>query len=307
MVPTVRTAAELRARVAAWKAEGARIGVVPTMGALHEGHLSLVRAARAECDRVIVTLFVNPRQFEDAADLAAYPRTEAEDAAKLAPLGIDLLYAPQVEEIYPPGFGTKVSVPGLSRGLCGDHRPGHFDGVATVVTKLLRQTGADRAYFGEKDYQQLLIVRRLARDLDLDVEIIGCPTVRAPDGLALSSRNGRLDPGARAAAAALPAALMAAARRIAAGEDARTVSAETRRALEEAGFERVEYLELRRADDLAPVSGVAEAPARLLAAAWIGGVRLIDNVPVAARMPGHGPGGDPHQAPRAAEIGSSPA
>lgn len=307
MVETVRTVAALRNRVAAWKAEGARIGVVPTMGALHEGHLSLVGRARAECDRVIVTLFVNPRQFENAADLAAYPRTEAEDAAKLAPLGIDLLYAPDVEEIYPPGFGTRVSVPGLASGLCGDHRPGHFDGVATVVTKLLRQTGADRAYFGEKDYQQLLVVRQLARDLDLGVEIVGCPTVRAPDGLALSSRNGRLDAGARAAAAALPAALAAAARRLAAGEEGASVLAEARRSLEKAGFERVEYLELRRASDLAPLLRLAEEPARLLAAAWIGGVRLIDNVPVTAEAPGRGAGADRNQAPSAAETGSSSA
>lgn len=277
-----RTVPELRTIVAGWKAAGARVGVVPTMGALHAGHLSLVQAARAGADRVIVTLFVNPRQFDNAADLSAYPRTEAADAALLGPLGVDLLYAPVPEAIYPPGFATTVSVAGVSEGLCGAFRPGHFDGVATVVTKLLLQTGADRAFFGQKDWQQFRLVSRLAADLDIPVEIVGCPTVREADGLALSSRNVRLGARERAVAPALAAALNRAASAIAEGVPAATAIAEARAAVEAAGFERVEYLELRREADLAPAEDAAE-PSRLLAAAWLGGVRLIDNVAVPAR------------------------
>lgn len=195
----VRIVCELRSIVAAWRREGLRIAVVPTMGALHEGHLSLVRAALAKADRVIVTLFVNPKQFNNAADLAAYPRTEHDNAAKLASVGAHILYAPNAADIYPPGFATTVSVSDVSEGLCGAFRPGHFDGVATVVTKLLLQTGADLAFFGEKDFQQLHVVRQLVRDLDIPVEIIAGPTVREADGLALSSRNARrAPPGASA-------------------------------------------------------------------------------------------------------------
>src|SRR5690606_28194043 len=196
----VRAVADLRTIVAGWRREAASIAVVPTMGALHEGHLSLVRAALEKADRVIVTLFVNPKQFNSAADLAAYPRTEVEDAAKLAPLGAHLLYAPDAAEIYPEGFATAVSVGGVSEGLCGAFRPGHFDGVATVVAKLFLQTGADLAFFGEKDFQQLHVVRRMARDLDIPITVIGCPTVREEDGLALSSRNVRLSTTERRAA-----------------------------------------------------------------------------------------------------------
>lgn len=283
--PILRNRDDLRATVAAWKAAGARVGVVPTMGALHDGHLALVRAARAGADRVIVTLFVNPRQFNSPADLAAYPRTEEADAALLAPLGADMLYAPDPDQIYPEGFATTVSVAGLTEGLCGAFRPGHFDGVATVVAKLLIQTGADRAYFGEKDYQQLLVVRRMARDLDLPVEIIGCPTLRAADGLALSSRNARLSPQGRARAATLPAALHRAALAIGTGGAAAAEAlAEAEAAILAGGFERLEYLELRRAADLAPATDRTE-PMRLLAAAWIEGVRLIDNVAVAPTDP----------------------
>jgi len=277
--PIIRRRDELRATVAVWKSAGARVGVVPTMGALHEGHLSLVRAARAGADRVIVTLFVNPRQFNNAADLAAYPRTEAEDVAKLAPFGVDMVYAPDPEEIYPEGFATTISVSGVSEGLCGAFRPGHFDGVATVVAKLLIQTGAERAFFGEKDYQQLLLVRRMARDLDLPVEIVGCPTVREDDGLALSSRNVRLSLQARRKAPALATALHRAAAAIAAGGAVVATLAEAEAAILAAGYERLEYLELRRAGDLTAAAD-AEAPSRLLAAAWLDGVRLIDNVAV---------------------------
>ena len=199
-VPITRLRFELRAAVAAWKVAGARVAVVPTMGALHAGHLALVEAAKADADRVIVTLFVNPRQFNNAADLAAYPRTEAEDAEKLAPLAVDMLYVPDAEQIYPPGFATTVSVAGVSDGLCGAFRPGHFDGVATVVTKLLTQTAADRAYFGEKDFQQIAVIREMVRQLRIPVEIIPCPIVRGEDGLALSSRNTLLDTDHRTAA-----------------------------------------------------------------------------------------------------------
>ncbi|MFN6956369.1 MAG: pantoate--beta-alanine ligase [Acetobacteraceae bacterium] len=277
----LRTVAALRAETRTWRAAGLRIGVVPTMGALHEGHLSLVRLALAQADRVIVTLFVNPRQFENAADLAAYPRTEAEDARKLAPLGAHVLFAPDVAEMYPPGCATTVSVRGVSEGLCGAHRPGHFDGVATVVTKLLLQTEADVAVFGEKDFQQLQVVKRLVADLDIPVGILPGPTVREADGLALSSRNVRLSAEARRAAPALFRALSDAAARIAAGEPAAAPVADARAAVLAAGFDRVEYLELRAEDDLAPLLR-AERPARLLCAAWLDGVRLIDNVAVPA-------------------------
>lgn len=294
--PIVRRLADLRAMVGNWKAAGERVGVVPTMGALHAGHLSLVRAAREGADRVVVTLFVNPKQFNSAADLAAYPRTEQDDAAKLAGLGVDVLYAPDADQIYPPGFATTISVAGVAEGLCGAFRPGHFDGVATVVAKLLIQTGADRAFFGEKDYQQLLVVRRLVCDLDLPVEIVGCATVREADALALSSRNVRLSPEARAAAPALAVALHRAALAIShGGAPVAATLADAEAAILAAGYERVEYLEFRRADDLAPADDAA-APSRLLAAAWIDGVRLIDNMPVPEvrrRPEGRRPRADP--------------
>lgn len=278
-IPIVRTVAELRKAVAAWRKEGLKIAVVPTMGTLHEGHLSLVRAALERADRVIVTLFVNPKQFNSAADLAAYPRTEHEDAAKLAPLGAHMLYAPDGAEMYPVGFATTVSVVGVSEGLCGAYRPGHFDGVATVVVKLFLQTGADLAFFGEKDFQQLHVVRRMARDLDIPVEIVACRTVREEDGLALSSRNVRLSANDRQAAPRLAAILFEAADRLGAGASAGSVLAEARTAILVAGYGKVEYIELRADDDLAPLD-TAERPARLLVAAWLGDVRLIDNVSV---------------------------
>jgi pantoate--beta-alanine ligase len=184
---TIRDLAALRARVRDWKSAGEVVGVVPTMGALHPGHLSLVAAAKAACDRVIVTLFVNPKQFNSPEDLAKYPRTEESDAAMLAPHGVDVLFAPDAASVYPPGFATKVTVERLAEVLCGAHRPGHFDGVATVVPKLLLMTGADNAFFGEKDWQQLQIVRRLVTDLNIPVKITGCPTIREADGLAMSS------------------------------------------------------------------------------------------------------------------------
>lgn len=278
----VRSRRALARLTARWKREGEVIGVVPTMGALHAGHLSLVRRAKAQCRRVIVTLFVNPRQFDNAADLAAYPRTERSDWAMLKPLGIDVLYAPPAAEIYPSGHCTTVSVAGFSRDLEGRFRPGHFDGVATVVAKLFLQTGADRAYFGEKDFQQLALVTRMAADLDIPVRVIACPTIREPDGLAMSSRNRRLSPAARDIAPALAANLFEAARRIEAGGSPAACLRQAQRRILAAGFAKVEYVELRSAADLSPLARV-DRPARILAAAWLDGVRLIDNVKVAAR------------------------
>ncbi|NDV99150.1 pantoate--beta-alanine ligase [Salipiger sp. PrR002] len=279
MIPILRTKAALREAVLGWKRAGETLGVVPTMGALHAGHMSLVEAAKADCDRVIVTIFVNPKQFNSASDLENYPRTEVADAEKLAPFAVDAIYAPGPDQIYPEGFATTVSVTGLTEGLCGAHRPGHFDGVTTVVSKLFLQTLADRAYFGEKDYQQLQVVTRMARDLDIPCEVIGCPTVREEDGLALSSRNMLLPPETRAAAPALNRVMRQMAERLLDDESFGPVRAQAEAALREAGFSEVEYLELRAADGLAPLTR-PDRPARLLAAAWLGGVRLIDNIAV---------------------------
>lgn len=277
-VPIIRGAGELAALIGDWRAEGATIGVVPTMGALHEGHLSLVRAAQGECDRVIVTLFVNPRQFNNPEDFAKYPRTEDADAAILAPLAVDALFVPDAAEVYPPGHATVVSVGGIGTLLEGAHRPGHFDGVATVVALLLNLTRADRAYFGEKDWQQLQVVRQMVADLRMPVCIVACPSVRAEDGVALSSRNQRLSPDARRRAAAIPQALTAAARAIEGGAAPEPVLEDARATLRDAGLGPLDYLELRDALSLAEPRPGHEA--RLLVAVWLDGVRLIDNVPV---------------------------
>ncbi|QEU10774.1 pantoate--beta-alanine ligase [Paracoccus yeei] len=277
-VPIIRGAGELAALIGDWRAEGATIGVVPTMGALHEGHLSLVRAAQGECDRVIVTLFVNPRQFNNPEDFARYPRTEDADAAILAPLEVDALFVPDAAEVYPPGHATVVSVGGIGTLLEGAHRPGHFDGVATVVALLLNLTRADRAYFGEKDWQQLQVVRQMVADLRMPVRIVACPSVRAEDGVALSSRNQRLSPDARRRAAAIPQALTAAARAIEGGAAPEPVLEDARATLRDAGLGPLDYLELRDALSLAEPRPGEEA--RLLVAVWLDGVRLIDNVPV---------------------------
>ncbi|MEX3010997.1 pantoate--beta-alanine ligase [Hoeflea sp. TYP-13] len=281
-LPIVRTVAELRKTVAGWRRDGANVAVVPTMGALHEGHLSLVQAARKDADRVIVTLFVNPKQFNNASDLSGYPRTEESDAAKLAPLGTDLLYAPGVDEIYPEGFSTNISVDGVSQGLCGAHRPGHFDGVATVVTKLFLQTGADLAYFGEKDFQQLQVVKQLVRDLDIPIEVVGCPTVREEDGLAMSSRNVHLSEPQRRSAPSKSEILFDVARRLSRGAPVDETLASGKQAILDAGFDEVEYLELRADEGLLPIDRL-DRPARLLSAAWLGETRLIDNVKVEPR------------------------
>jgi pantoate--beta-alanine ligase len=279
-LPVARSVAELRQHVAAWRSRGERVGLVPTMGALHEGHLALVEAAQAAGRRVVVSIFVNPRQFGPREDFASYPRPEADDLAKLSEAAADLVFIPTVDEMYPDGFATTISVGGPSEGLCGAQRPGHFDGVATVVAKLLTQAMPDAAYFGEKDYQQLMVVRRLARDLNLPVEIVGVPTVREADGLALSSRNVYLSAEERRIAPGLYRTLCEAGAAITRGEPPAPILRRAFAALGDQGF-RVEYLELRDAAALAPLSNTPTAPARLLAAVHLGRTRLIDNVAVA--------------------------
>lgn len=274
---TVHTVAALRARVSVWRRTAHRVALVPTMGALHDGHLSLVAAAKARCDRVIVTIFVNPRQFNDPKDYASYPRTEEDDARKLSRFDIDALYVPDPDQIYPEGFSTTVSVAGLTDVMDGVHRPGHFDGVATVCTKLFVQSTATDAFFGEKDYQQLQVVRRLARDLDLPIEIHGCPTIRDIDGLALSSRNLLLSDRARAIAPRLFEEMEAIAEGLRQGHDFGELQRSAIDRLEKSGFTKVEYLELRAADNLQLLDAPTR-PARLFAAAWLAGVRLIDNI-----------------------------
>ncbi len=277
-VQTVRDLKGLRDAVAAFRADGAGIALVPTMGALHAGHMALIEAARRPGTKVIASIFVNPKQFGPDEDLARYPRREAADARLLSEGGCDLLWLPPVEVMYPDGFATNIGVSGVSDGFDGAARPGHFDGVATVVTKLFNQTGADTAYFGEKDYQQLAVIRRCVADLDMAVEIVGVPTQRDDDGLALSSRNIYLDAEQRAKAVALPRALGVAARAIGRGDDADTALAEARATLVAAGFD-VDYVALADAETLA-ADPAADRPRRLLAAARMGATRLIDNIVV---------------------------
>jgi pantoate--beta-alanine ligase len=277
---TVHTVDDLRRAVRGLRAEGRRLALVPTMGALHEGHMSLIRAGRRHADAVCVTIFVNPTQFGPNEDFAAYPRQMQEDRALLERVEVDLLFAPAVEEMYPEGFATTIHVAGLTEGLCGAERPGHFDGVATVVTKLLLQAQADVAMFGEKDYQQLLVVTRLARDLDIPTRIQGSPTWREPDGLALSSRNKYLSAEERKVAPALHRALQDVAAQFRAGEAIAPHAAAAARRLLAAGFAAVDYLEVRDAQTLAPLAHADGRAARVLAAARIGSVRLIDNVAV---------------------------
>ena len=274
-----RTVAAMREHVAQWKAEGDLVAVVPTMGALHDGHLALVRAAQRDCSRVIVTIFVNPTQFAEDEDLDAYPRGEAADLEKLQALAADLAFLPGGDQMYPNGFATSVRIEGLTEVLCGLGRPAHFGGVATVVSKLFNQSQADRAYFGEKDYQQSLVVRRMARDLDIPIEIVPVPTVREPDGLAMSSRNMYLSKAQRAVAPALYRVLCGMAKRMTEGETASAAINWGRAALESAGFDRIEYLEVRNAETLAPIDGAARN-ARVFVAAHMGETRLIDNVAV---------------------------
>ena len=280
-LPIARTVADLRAQVAAWKRAGERVAMVPTMGALHDGHLSLVTLAKAHADRVVASIFVNPTQFAPHEDFDASPRGEARDAALLATAGCDLLYAPAAAEMYPGGFATTITVSGVSAPLDGEARPGHFAGVATVVAKLLTQCGCDAGVFGEKDYQQLQVIRRMVRDLDLPVAIIGGPTTRAADGLALSSRNAYLSESERATAGKLNLILSQAAIALAAGAAVSDVEAAGILELKALGFDPIDYLEARAAEDLARLGpGPIDRPARILVAARLGKTRLIDNMAV---------------------------
>ena len=275
----VRTVSDLRAQVGAWRSIGRRVGLVPTMGALHDGHLSLVRLARTRADHVIVSLFVNPTQFAPHEDFDAYPRNEAEDAALLAGAGCDVLYAPATAEMYASDASTTITVGGVSEPLDGQARPSHFAGVATVVAKLLNQCGPDLAVFGEKDFQQLQVIRRLVRDLDMPVEVIGAPTARASDGLALSSRNAYLISAQRKIAPQLHRELIRALARLRAAEPVASVEADAVRALADAGFDSVDYFEVREPRGLTRLGpGSAIGPVRVLAAAHLGRARLIDNV-----------------------------
>lgn len=278
-LPVVRTVADLRAAVGEWRRQGLSVGFVPTMGALHDGHLSLVREAGAQADRVVTSVFVNPTQFAAHEDLGTYPRQEDRDAQLLASAGCHLLFAPESDAMYPEGFATRIEVGGPSQGLETDFRPHFFGGVAVVVAKLLNQVQADVAVFGEKDYQQLMVVRRLTADLDIPTRIVGAPTGRDGWGLALSSRNAYLSEPELGIARRLNGVLAEA------GARARNASPSEAEAwacgaLLEAGFDRVDYVAIRRADDLVPFADAIDAPARILAAAWLGKTRLIDNLPV---------------------------
>ncbi len=278
--PILRRLSEMRALRREWTMRGETVGLVPTMGALHQGHLSLVKAAKAACDRVVVTIFVNPKQFNNPADLANYPRTEEDDAQKLAPLGVDAIYVPDPDEIYPEGFATEVAVAGAIIDVMeGPFRPGHFEGVATVVAKLFLQTGADHAFFGEKDYQQLLVVRRMAQDMDIPITVVGCETVRETGGLAMSSRNVQLTPQGLDTAAHIYRILTAMAQQLRAGQAYAPLQSAALNELADLGFGDVEYLDLRCADTLVSLP-VADRPARLFIAVWLEDVRLIDNIPV---------------------------
>ncbi|MET0238568.1 MAG: pantoate--beta-alanine ligase [Sphingobium sp.] len=275
----IRTLSALQGALAAMRGRGESVALVPTMGALHDGHMSLVRAAKKRAARVVVSIFVNPTQFGPNEDLDAYPRQEEADVVLLRGEEADILWAPSVAEMYPDGFATSIRVAGITDGLDGAARPGHFDGVATVVTKLLGQVRPDVALFGEKDYQQLAVIRRFAADLNLGVEIMGVPTARADDGLALSSRNAYLTADERAAAVALPRALEAARAAILAGVAVAPALRAAHESLEAAGFSRVDYVALCDAATLTPLESL-DRPARLFGAAIIGKTRLIDNIAV---------------------------
>lgn len=275
----IRTAAELRTATKDCRENGKLVGLVPTMGALHGGHLALIDNARRDCGVLIASLFVNPTQFGADEDFDAYPRTEAEDIAMLAAHGVDVVYAPDSAEIYPDGFSITVTVSGITEGLCGASRPGHFDGVTTVVSRLFDHCAPDVAYFGEKDFQQSRVIERMVEELMLDIRIVRIPTVREPDGLALSSRNAYLDPCQRRSAPALYSIMIALAARLHEGHDIGAQCEWGCQALLDAGFDSVDYFEVRDAETLYPAT--ANAPnLRIFAAARLGDIRLIDNMPV---------------------------
>jgi len=278
-VQTIDRREALTAAIKAYHANGETVALVPTMGALHEGHLALVAEAKRRADRVVASIFVNPKQFGPNEDFDAYPRRAEADSTKLAAAGVDVLWMPPVDEMYPQGFATNISVAGLPDGLCGAARPGHFDGVATVVAKLFNQVRPDIAIFGEKDWQQLAIIRRMATDLDMGVDVVGFPTQREDDGLARSSRNAYLTPDERAAAIALPRALGNAARSIEQGGSIKEALSAVEAALLKAGFSPADYVELVDAETLQPLETL-DRPGRLLAAARLGKARLIDNLAV---------------------------
>ncbi|USI71799.1 pantoate--beta-alanine ligase [Sphingomonas morindae] len=277
----IRDLPALRATLGERRLAGDRIALVPTMGALHAGHVALIEEARRRAPLVVASIFVNPRQFAPGEDLDRYPRRERADAQMLEEAGCALLWAPSADTMYPQGFATSVTVGGPSEPLEGAARPGHFDGVATVVLKLLNQVQPDVALFGEKDWQQLAVIRRLVADLDLAAEIVGVPIVRDDQGLALSSRNAYLTPEELAAARALPRALGEAAGAILKGQPVEAALATACARLSEAGFSAIDYVSLRDAETLAPLDALGERPARLLAAAKIGAARLLDNLAVA--------------------------
>ena len=276
---TIRDIGQLASALVALRAGGHRIALVPTMGALHAGHLALIEEAKTQADRVVASIFVNPLQFGEGEDLDRYPRREKEDARALDQAGCDLLWMPTPEQIYPAGFSTKVVVSGLSKRWEGEARPGHFDGVATVVTKLFTTVRPEVAVFGQKDFQQLAIIRRMTTDLNLGVQIVGMPTVRDENGLALSSRNAYLSDEDRARATALPRALQHAAEEIQGGTPVRHALEHASHALYDAGFSVVDYFALVDEATLEPVNEASEGT-RLIAAATIAGTRLIDNLPL---------------------------
>ncbi|HJU31790.1 MAG TPA: pantoate--beta-alanine ligase [Hyphomicrobiaceae bacterium] len=282
-VPVLRTLEALRAQVAAWRTAGETIALVPTMGALHEGHLALVRLARQSCRHVVVSIFVNPTQFAPHEDFSRYPRDEAGDLAKLAGVGCDAVWSPDRALMYPDTFATRVVPSGAADGLESDTRPHFFGGVATVCCKLFMQVQPDAAVFGEKDYQQLCVIRQMVRDLDLPLRIVAAPTVRAPDGLALSSRNAYLTPQQRATAPLLHRALTEVADAVRGGGSHGEATSAARLALRRAGFDPIDYVEVRDAGTLAPPAAGAGRPLRVLAAAWLGKTRLIDNIGVDAK------------------------
>ena len=281
-IATARTVKDLRAQIAKWRQAGETVALVPTMGALHAGHLSLIGIAKGHAGRVVASIFVNPSQFGPKEDFKRYPRDEAGDLKKLAEAGVDLVFLPSTDEMYPAGFSTKVSLPSLTDDLCGAARPNHFEGVATVVTKLLVQCAPDAAVFGEKDFQQLLVIKRLVRDLNIPVEIVGAPIVREEDGLALSSRNGYLSAAERKTAPFLHQVLAETAASLANGEGCDAATSAGRFKLEGKGF-RVDYVAVRDPETLAPLFGPIRGPARVMGAAFLGTTRLIDNVPTAPK------------------------